>query len=91
MDTDSKSEIGKTVGLIDAMAAIAAQLVEREWFSEEVQEALKDIRQDDNLKRIMDMGALEHAKDYILQQHKMADSLTKALELSNKLAANNWE
>jgi hypothetical protein len=51
--TDCRSETGKTVGLIDAMITLGQLLVERDLSAPEVQEALKDLRQNESLKKAM--------------------------------------
>lgn len=89
MHTECKSETGITIGLMDGLLAIAQVLVKRDWSSPEIQEVLQDLRQDDNLKKIMDIGELASAKSHILQQHKITEALAKALELSDSLAAKN--
>ena len=42
--SDSKSETGKTIGLIDALITILSVLSERELSEPEIQEALKDLK-----------------------------------------------
>jgi hypothetical protein len=51
--TDCRSETGITVGLIDAVITIVHLLAERDLSSPEVQEALKDLRQDEDLRKVL--------------------------------------
>lgn len=73
---DSQSE--STLALIDAIIAIANILDGRDFFDETgaIQEAIKDIRGNDTMKRLMDIGELQSAKDYIEEQRKMIRLLT---------------
>lgn len=85
MQTDCKTEIGITVGLIDGIISITRILVDRDWDAPEIQEAIKDLREDDDMKRLMDIGELSDAKKYIKEQEKTISVLCDALTLSNSL------
>jgi hypothetical protein len=51
--TDCRSETGVTVGLIDAVITMVRLLTERDLSAPEVQEALKDLRQDEDLRKVL--------------------------------------
>lgn len=51
--TDCRSEDGITVGLIDALISIARVLAPRDLQDPAVQEALKDLAQDEDIARIV--------------------------------------
>jgi hypothetical protein len=55
--TDCRSETGITVGLTDSIIAICRVLAPRDLSAPEVQEALKDLRQDEDLAKIL--GAIQ--------------------------------
>lgn len=55
-NTDCRSEVGVTVSLIDAMISIARVLVGRDMSSNEVQEALADLRDDEDIAAIVGKG-----------------------------------
>lgn len=80
MKTQAHTEAGITVGLIDSLITIARVLVTRDWGSPEVWEALADIRENDDLKRIMDIGDLWAAKEYIKEQREEIDLLLATIE-----------
>lgn len=52
--TDCRSENGITVGLIDSIIFISRILSKRSFNSKEIQETLKDLKQDEDLKSILD-------------------------------------
>lgn len=79
LHTDCRTEEGITVGLIDSLITIGRILVNRECFHESVQQALKDFRADDDMKRLMDIGDFSSAKDYIEDQKKTIATLTQVL------------
>lgn len=54
--TDCRTEEGKTVGLIDSIIFIARILSERDLSTETVQSALKDFRNDEDVKKIFQRG-----------------------------------
>jgi len=88
---ECKTETGITVGLLDAIITLANALEERDWSPIEVQEALKDIRANDNLHKIMDIGDLISAKNYIQDQRKTINILADSLHLANTLLADKKE
>ncbi len=51
--TDCRSEQGVTVGLVDALISISRVLRHRDLTSPDVQEALKDLRDDEDVKHIL--------------------------------------
>lgn len=53
-ETDCRTEIGKTVGLIDALISIARILAQRDLSAPETQEALKDLRGDEDIHALVD-------------------------------------
>lgn len=52
--TDCRSETGITVGLIDAIITMSRLLAQRDLSAPEVQESLKDLRQDEDLRKVLD-------------------------------------
>lgn len=52
--TDCRSEVGVTVGLVDAIIVQARVLAERDLTDPAVQEALKDLREDEDLAQLLD-------------------------------------
>jgi hypothetical protein len=58
--TDCRSETGITVGLIDAIITMVRLLAERDLETPEAQEALKDLRQDEDLAKVLrETGIIE--------------------------------
>lgn len=55
MTVDCRSEEGITVGLVDAMISIARVLARRDYGPESVQEALKDLREDEDVAHVLGM------------------------------------
>ena len=53
-ETDCRDEAGITVGLIDSLISISRVLVGRDWTAPVVVEALKDLRQDLDMKKILE-------------------------------------
>lgn len=51
--TDCRSEEGVTVGLIDSIISIMRILVHRDMDAKCVQEALKDLREDEDVKTVL--------------------------------------
>ena len=51
--TDCRSEVGVTVGLIDGLIAIARVLAQRDLSPAEAQEALADLRADEDMARVL--------------------------------------
>lgn len=51
--TDCRSETGVTVGLIDSLITICRVLKQRDLASPEVQEALLDLRSDEDIAMVM--------------------------------------
>lgn len=51
--TDCRTDEGITVGLIDAVINLARVLRTREWDHIEIQEALKDLRQDEDVAALL--------------------------------------
>jgi len=51
--TDCRTEVGITVGLIDGVIAIARVLAARDLTSHDVQEALKDLRCDEDIAVVL--------------------------------------
>jgi len=85
MNTDCKTEEGITVGLIDAMMSIARVLRDRELHSEVVQEALQDIRDDDDMHWLMNMGDLDSCEEYIAYQRKQMEGIMSCVEKYKEL------
>ncbi len=54
--TDCREEIGITVGLIDSLITQCRILRKRDMSSKEVQEALRDLLDDEDLKHILSQG-----------------------------------
>jgi len=54
MTTDCRSTEGVTVGLIDALISISRILAKRDLSPEVVQEALKDLRSDEDVAFLME-------------------------------------
>jgi hypothetical protein len=54
--TDCRDEQGVTVGLVDALISIARVLVQRDLQDPVVQEALKDLAQDEDMEKIFRVG-----------------------------------
>lgn len=55
--TDCRSEVGVTVGLIDGLIAIARVLAQRDLSPAEAQEALADLRADEDMARVLGPNA----------------------------------
>jgi hypothetical protein len=53
IQTDCRSDDGVTVGLIDALISVARVLKDRDLSSVEVQEALEDLRGDEDIRFIL--------------------------------------
>ncbi len=53
--TDCRSPVGVTVGLIDGIIAMARVLKTMDQSSLEVQEALKDLRSDEDIRNLVDI------------------------------------
>jgi hypothetical protein len=51
--TDCRSETGITVGLVDAVITMVRLLAQRDLSAPEVQEALKDLRSDEDLRSLL--------------------------------------
>lgn len=60
IETDCRSEIGITVGLIDTLINTARILRERDLNSLEIKEAIKDLQQDEDIKYILNQDILSH-------------------------------
>lgn len=90
---ECNSEIGITVGLIDCLITIGNVLSDRDLSDPvgecEISKALDDLRANDNLKMLMNIGDLSSAKEYIEDQKKEIKALTSALELVNSLLKKN--
>lgn len=54
--TDCRSDVGVTVGLIDGIIAMARVLRTKDQSSEEVQEALKDLRADEDVAALLGLS-----------------------------------
>lgn len=54
--TDCRDEQGVTVGLVDALISIARVLAQRDLQDPVVQEALKDLAQDEDMEKIFRVG-----------------------------------
>jgi len=54
METDCRSEVGITVGLVDGMISMARVLRHRDLSSPEVQEALKDLQSDEDVAFLLE-------------------------------------
>lgn len=75
---DANTEAGETVALIDAVITLCNIISTRDFFDDTgiVREAIKDLRSNDGMKRLMDIGELQDAKDYIEEQKKTIRILT---------------
>lgn len=84
---EADSEAGETVALIDAVITICNIISNRDLFDDAgiIQEALNDLRDNDGMKRLMDIGDLQAASDYIKEQQKMIDALCNSFELLKEL------
>lgn len=82
--TECNSPDGITIGLIDGIISMSRVLEDRDWSSDEVQSAIKDIRATDAMHRLMDIGDLQSAKDYIESQKKDIKALLIVNELKDK-------
>jgi len=51
--TDCRGETGITVGLVDAIITMSRLLMQRDLSAPEIQEALKDLRQDEDLVKAL--------------------------------------
>ena len=51
--TDCRSDVGVTVGLIDGLIAISRVLAHRDLSLPEVQEALADLADDEDLRKVL--------------------------------------
>lgn len=51
--TDCRNEVGVTVGLIDSLISIARVLAQRDLTPAEAQEALADLRADEDMARVL--------------------------------------
>ena len=58
METDCRSDVGITVGLIDGIIAICRVLAQRDLQPDEVREALLDLASDEDLEFIISQGRL---------------------------------
>jgi hypothetical protein len=61
--TDCRSEVGVTVGLIDGLIAIARVLAQRDLSPAEAQEALADLRADEDMARVLGPNDRAHRRD----------------------------
>lgn len=84
-ETECNSETGITIGLIDSLMTIAHVLVDRDRSSMEAHEAMKDLMACDDMKRLMDIGELSSAKEYIQKQKKDIDALLLVIELQKQI------
>jgi hypothetical protein len=76
---DCKSPTGKTIGLIDSLIAIANVLVMDDFlYQDGIEDALADLRESDNMKRLMNIGELSDAKDYIKELQNTINVQSKA-------------
>lgn len=66
---DCRSEEGITVGLLDAIISIARIVSRRDLSSSNILEALKDLRSDEDVKRLMDTGSLMELVPYRSDRH----------------------
>lgn len=57
--TDCRSEMGVTVGLIDGLIAISRVLAKRDLSAPEVNEALEDLRHDEDVSLLLAFTPLE--------------------------------
>lgn len=55
-NTDCRDEDGITVGLIDSLISISRVLAKRDFSSDSVKEALKDLGQDEDVSKIIEEG-----------------------------------
>lgn len=55
-----RSEEGITIGLIDAVISICRILANRDFSSVQVQEALKDLVEDEDLEKVLNKARLAH-------------------------------
>lgn len=61
--TDCRDEVGITVSLVDALIAIARVLAKRDLGAREVQEALEDLRQDEDIRKLLRKEEEHNGKD----------------------------
>jgi hypothetical protein len=54
--TDCRDEDGITVGLVDAIISIARVLARKDLDASAVREALKDLAEDEDLRKILEKG-----------------------------------
>lgn len=52
--TDCRSEEGVTIGLLDSIIFIARVLAKRDFQPQEIQSALRDFRNDEDVKKLWD-------------------------------------
>lgn len=55
INSDCRTEDGITIGLIDSIISIARVLKSRNFSSAEVNEAVNDLKQDEDLKSILEL------------------------------------
>lgn len=84
MITECRTETGLTVTLIDGIMGMARIVVDRDISPSEVQEALLDLRDDESMKRLMDIGELSDAKAYIEEQKRTTKILNDGIALLNQ-------
>lgn len=72
--TDCRSEEGVTIGLLDSIIFIARVLSKRDFESETIQSALRDFRNDEDVRKIMD-SQFEFCKcGHDFETHKKPES-----------------
>lgn len=72
---DCRSEAGITVGLIDALISVARVLAPRDFKNPEVQEALNDLAQDEDIQAILAAGL--HARSQAWIKRVLKEKETK--------------
>jgi hypothetical protein len=60
--TDCRSEVGVTVGLIDGLIAMCRVIKTRSLSDYDVQEALKDLQDDEDLRYLLNIKFDENSK-----------------------------
>lgn len=76
--TDCRTETGITVGLIDGIIAIARMLAHRDLTAPQAHEALKDMRSDEDVRRILGAAASVETATRLEQIAADRDEIAKA-------------
>lgn len=84
---DARSEDGIIVGLIDGIIATAALLKRMNWEHPEVKEALRDLRQDEDVLKLMNwnLPMVSAEQERIMQAIQNAHALLEKNEIIAKI------